>query len=96
MEMYVSNAKELYYAIVDGKVIIPKPGGENVSTLGDVGTRIWELADGSHKVKEIVDIICEEFEADRNTVIKDTIEFITDLSKKHLLRLSRDKQKIKR
>ena len=64
------------------------PGDNAVYALNSVGARIWDLADGSLKIKEIVNIICKEFEVDRNTVVKDTIEFIDDLTKRRLLYLS--------
>ena len=88
LEMHISSAKDVYYSIVDGETIILAPGKNAVYTLNSTGARIWDLADGSLKTKEIVDIICKEFETDRNAVIKDTMEFIDDLTEKHLLYLS--------
>ncbi len=94
IEMYVSDTHSAYYTITDGEAIILMPDKDKTYALGPVGTRIWELADGGHKVKEIVDIICEEFKADRNTIIEDVIKFTTDLCKKRILRLSKNKQKL--
>jgi len=88
MEMYISSAEDVYYSIVDGEVIILALGKNAVYTLNSVGARIWDLVDGSLKIKEIINIICKEFETDRNAVVKDTLEFIDDLTEKHLLYLS--------
>jgi hypothetical protein len=92
MEMYVSSAEDVYYSTIDGEVFILAPAGRNaVYTSNSVGARIWDLADGSRKIKEIVAIICKEFETDRNTVSKDTREFIDDLTERHLLYLAEEK-----
>jgi len=91
IEMYISDTQRAYYAIVNGEVVILVPNKDKTYSLGPVGTRIWELADGTHKIREIVDILCEEFVADKNMIARDVIKFITDLSKKRLLQLSKNR-----
>ncbi len=93
MEMYVSQEKDVYYSIIDKQAIIIASDKKTVCTLNPVGARIWDLADGSRKIKDIISLIYKEFEADKNTVIKDTVEFIEDLTAKHLLRLSKTKKR---
>ncbi|MFH1338745.1 MAG: PqqD family protein [Candidatus Omnitrophota bacterium] len=93
IKMYLSDARRTYYSIVNGEAVVLIPGKKKVCALGPVGTRVWELADGAHRIEEIVDILRGEFEVDRDTIVKDLIEFVDDLSGKRLLRLSKSKKK---
>ncbi len=54
---------------------------ESISTLNEVAARIWELIDGTMKVKEIKDKIVEEFEVTPQQAEKDLIEYLKQLEK---------------
>jgi len=83
--MYVAQNEEAAYRIIDGKAIILTPDNGMLHTLNSVGTRIWELADGKRRVRDIIPFIFEEFEADPNIVKKDIQNFIEDLVHKKML-----------
>ena len=93
-EYYLFPNKEIYYTIVEDKAILFDPLTNSFYNLNPVGTKIWELADGTYKFKEIIDIIIKEFEADKDNVCKDTIAFIKGLSKKRILLLSKQRRLI--
>lgn len=92
LEEYISVTEGTYYTIVDRRAVILIPKEHSFYTLNSVGTKIWELADGCLRVREIVEIICQEFEVDKNSAITDVIKFIEDLSKMHLLCLLKEKK----
>jgi hypothetical protein len=94
IKMYLSDTRRTYYSIVNKEVVVLIPGKKKACALGSVGTRIWELADGTRKIEEILDILCEEFDVDKDTIVKDVIEFIVDLSEKRLLKLSKNKKRL--
>ena len=52
---------------------------ESIYTLNEVGARIWELIDGKMKVREIKNIIVEEFEVTPEEAEKDLIELLQKL-----------------
>ncbi len=54
---------------------------ESISTLNEVAARIWELIDGTMKVKEIKDKIVEEFDVTPQQAEKDLVEYIKQLEK---------------
>ncbi|MCK4648720.1 PqqD family protein [bacterium] len=54
---------------------------ESIYTLNEVAARIWELIDGKRKVKEIKDMIVEEFEVAPKEAEKDLIELLQKLEK---------------
>lgn len=62
----------------DSAVIVLSDTGE-VTVLNEVGTRVWELADGSHSVGEIIQIIAAEYEVTPDQAQHDVIEFVQSL-----------------
>lgn len=53
--------------------------------VSEVAERILELADGRRTVAQIVDVLCEEFEVDREVCAADTSRFIEVLVEKKVL-----------
>lgn len=56
-------------------------------SLDVVGSRIWDLCDGSRNVRAIVDAICDEYAADEETVAGDVGELLAELQRERLVRL---------
>lgn len=52
---------------------------QNIYSLNEVATRIWELIDGKMKVREIKDKIIEEFEVTPEEAEKDITNFLRQL-----------------
>ena len=54
---------------------------ESISTLNEVAARIWELIDGTMKLREIKDKIVEEFDVTPQQAEKDLVDYIKQLEK---------------
>jgi len=71
--------------IADEVILVPirKNVGdlESIYTLNEAAARIWELVDGQRKVKEIKEILVEEFEVSAQEAEKDLIEYLQQLEK---------------
>ena len=52
---------------------------ESIYTLNPLAARIWELIDGKRKIKDIKNVILQEYEVDEEKVEKDLLEFLTQL-----------------
>jgi methyltransferase-like protein len=52
----------------------------SVYTLNDTGAFIWEQIDGKKTVGEIIDALTSEYEIDKETAIKDVLEFVSEMS----------------
>jgi hypothetical protein len=50
-----------------------------------VGSRIWELSDGTLTVREIAALLVEEFEVEQELAEKDAAEFVASLLQSRLL-----------
>lgn len=80
----------------DGEVVILSPAGHDPAApplqqdgaehdLNEVGSRIWELCDGTRSVGEIAHAVAEEFEVDEATAAADAGEFVGQLLGTRLL-----------
>jgi coenzyme PQQ biosynthesis protein PqqD len=62
----------------DTRVLLD-PADGNYFALDDVSGRIWDLCDGKRTVAEIVATLCAEYDAPRETVEADAMEFLGEL-----------------
>jgi hypothetical protein len=73
------------YQIFDGEAVIIVPSEQMVNVLNPVGSRIWDLADGKKSLRQIAEILADEFEVSYETALKDAIEFTKDLAEKKMM-----------
>ena len=66
-------------------VILLTPDSGEYFTLNEVGSRIWELADGSRSVTEIAAVLVEEYEAPLDEVRSDALEVLGELAEEGLV-----------
>lgn len=48
-------------------------------SLNEIGSRIWELCDGSRSVGHVVSILCEEYDSPAEIVNSDALELLEEL-----------------
>ena len=65
--------------VLDGEAVVILADSGKVNVFNPVGTRIWELADGSRSVRQIADAIVAEYEVTPATALQDVIEFVQEL-----------------
>jgi hypothetical protein len=58
--------------------VLVAPSSPSIQTLNEVGTLIWQLADG-RPIAEIVDAVVNEFEVERIQAATDVESFVQDL-----------------
>jgi len=66
--------------VVDGSAVIVLADAGEVNVLNPVGTRIWELCDGSRSVRQIAEAIAAEFEVTLEQALHDVEEFLGSLA----------------
>jgi len=80
---YEKDPNMVYRMIADEFILVPirqhVADLESIYTLDEVGARIWELIDGQRTVKEIRDLIVEEYEVSPDVAEADLVEFIQQL-----------------
>lgn len=71
--------------VYSGEAVILSPAENMVRMLNPVGSRIWELADGTRTVDEIVTVLTDEFDVEYPQARRSTEEFLDTLVAKGLL-----------
>ena len=82
---YQKSPDIVFRKIADEFILVPIRNNvgdlENIYTLNEVGSRIWELIDGRRSVQNIKEIIVDEFDIDEQTASQDIKEFLERLEK---------------
>ena len=77
--------------IIDGEAVIVLPESSQVNVLNEVGSRIWELIDGTRSIGEITEIIVAEYDVSAEQAERDVEEFIEELVENKMLVLADEK-----
>jgi len=77
--------------IIDGEAVIVLPESGQVNVLNEVGSRIWELIDGTRNVGEITEIIVAEYDVAAEQAERDISDFIQELVDNKMLVLADEK-----
>jgi hypothetical protein len=72
----------------EDEVVIVDPERNMVRMLNSVGSRVWELADGTRTTEQIAEILISEFDVEREEAESSVFRFIEDLAEKGLLTLT--------
>jgi hypothetical protein len=73
--------------LVDGQAVVILADSGLVNVLNEVGSRVWELADGQHTAAQIVGAIVSEYEVSREEAESDVMAFLQHLLEVHALTL---------
>jgi hypothetical protein len=87
--LYIARSREIAARVLGGEMMIMSARDSNLFTLNDVGTAIWQAADGATPLEEIVQQkICAEFEVDPAEALKDAESFVRELAQHGILLVS--------
>lgn len=71
--------------LFNGEAVLIDPAQNKVRMLNPVGSRIWELADGSRTLAEIIDTLVAEFEVEPAQAAASVRAFVEELVARELL-----------
>lgn len=83
--MILSKKPSVISRVIDNEAVLILPEQGQVKVLNEVGSRIWELVDGGHTIREISALIYEEFDVDSVTSERDTLEFCAEILDKGIV-----------
>ena len=79
--IYVARGTKLAGRKIKNQMIIMTVRDAVLSSLNELGTTIWDAADGVTPLEEIVEQkVCTEYDVDRAEALKDAEEFVQDLA----------------
>ena len=74
--------------IIDGEAVLILSEVSEINVLNEVGSRVFELSDGTHTISNIVQIINAEYDVPSEQSEQDVLEFIHKLVKQQVLILA--------
>lgn len=84
-EQYIAPDKRTASRIIEKEAVILTPQDSMLHTLNPIGSRIWELADGTKTSEEIATIVSAEFEVEKAVAEADILEFAEELQAKGMM-----------
>jgi len=87
--LYIAHSKEIAARVLDGEMMIMSARDSTLFSLNELGTMIWQAADGATSLEEIVaQKICPEYEVEPGQALKDAETFVRELAEHGILILS--------
>lgn len=71
--------------VAEGEAVLLDIENGGYFSLNSVGSRIWELCDGTRTAAEIVSVICDEFDVAADVATADTGEILGELERERLI-----------
>ncbi|MBD3219673.1 PqqD family peptide modification chaperone [bacterium] len=72
---------------VGDETLILTESGDEILTLNEVGSFIWEQLNGQHTLSDVLDILCAEYEVSREEAEADLAAFMGELAEHGLIDL---------
>jgi len=82
LDKVLARDENVAWRVIDGEAIILSAEDSSVHSLDEVGTRIWEMADGKKTIKEIIEALLEEYDVEFDQLKQDVIDFVNELKSK--------------
>jgi hypothetical protein len=78
--------------VIDGEAVLIRSDDSEINVLNEVGSRIFELADGTRTVAEIATIISNEYVISNDEATTDVIEFLDNLVAENVMEYAAEKE----
>lgn len=88
LERFARNPRILVQQVSEQTVLLNPTDGRYFA-LDDVGSRVWELCDGSLTVAQMAARIHEEYDAPISVIETDVIELVTEFRNEQLVSTTR-------
>jgi Coenzyme PQQ synthesis protein D (PqqD) len=87
--IYIAKSTKVAARKMGGEMMIMTVRDSVLSSLNELGTAIWDAADGVTPLEEIVEgTVCARFDVARAEALKDAEEFVKDLAEDGILFVS--------
>ncbi len=87
--LYIARSQEIAARVLDGEMMIMSARDSTLFSLNELGTMIWQAADGATSLEEIVaQKICLEYDVEPAEALKDAEAFVRELAEHGIMLLS--------
>ena len=77
--------KELFSSRMDNEIVMMHPESGKYFALNPVASRIWELLETPHNIKELEETLLKEFDVETDTCHKEVSIFLEEILEKNLI-----------
>jgi hypothetical protein len=89
--LYIRRSSQIAARSLGGEMMIMSARDSTLFSLNDVGTVIWQAADGQTSLEEIVERkVCAEFDIEPAEALKDAESFVRELAEHGILVVSNE------
>jgi hypothetical protein len=87
--LYIARSNQIAARALGGEMMIMSARDSTLFNLNDVGTVIWEAADGQTPLEEIVaQKVCAEFDVEPAEALRDAESFVKELAEHGIMIVS--------
>ena len=87
--LYIARSSQIAARVLDGEMMIMSARDSTLFNLNELGTMIWQAADGVTSIEEIVkQRICVEYDVEPAEALKDADTFVRELADHGIMLLS--------
>ena len=79
LEQKVTFAETVFAQAVDGELVLLDMESENYFGLDEVGTAIWQAMQDKETLKEVFDVLLEQYDVEAEVLEKDLSDFVGKL-----------------
>lgn len=90
LHLYPKPHSQTAGRVIDGEAVLILSEVSEINVLNEVGARIFELSDGAHTIRDIVQSITDEYEVTPQQAEQDVLEFVQRLVKQQVLVLAEE------
>ena len=83
----VTISPEVLFQEVSGEIVLLDLASESYFGLDEIGGRIWALLNEEKTVRQIVEVLLEEYEVDRARLERDVNELLENLLEAGLIKV---------
>ena len=83
----VTFADTVFAQEVDGEMVLLDMNSENYFGLDEVGTAIWQAIQDKENLKEVFEVLLEQYEVEEDVLKKDIVTFVEKLEESGLIKV---------
>jgi len=88
-ELYIARSRKIAARELDGEMMIISPHDSRLFNLNELGTLIWQAADGATSLESIVnEKVCAQYDVEPSEALRDAEAFVRELAEHEILLVS--------
>ncbi len=90
LDIKINIPQSLFVQEVDGEMVLLDMNSENYFGLDEVGTAIWQAMQEKETLKEVFEVLLEQYEVEPEVLEKDLLSFVEKLVESGLVEVEKN------